>query len=47
MQLVDKINSSHDFEYVNHAHQQFLTTLQSQLFFKTPPVSGCGLEACH
>ena len=38
-QLVEKIQSTHDFESIKHAHESFVTTLQSQLFFTMPSVS--------
>ena len=38
-QLFDKIQSTHDFESIKHAHESFVTTLQSQLFFTMPAVS--------
>ena len=37
--LVEKIKSTHDFETIKHAHSEFLSTLQSQLFFSLDPVS--------
>ena len=38
-QLTEKIQSTHDFESIKHAHESFVTTLQSQLFFTMPAVS--------
>ena len=38
-QLMEKIQSTHDFESIKHAHESFVTTLQSQLFFTMPAVS--------
>ena len=38
-QLMEKIQSTHDFESIQHAHESFVTTLQSQLFFTMPAVS--------
>lgn len=38
-QLLEKIDSTHDFETIKHSHESFVTTLQSQLFFFLPPVS--------
>ena len=38
-QLVEEIQSTHDFESIKHAHESFVTTLQSQLFFTMPAVS--------
>ena len=37
--LFEKIQSTHDFESIKHAHEGFVATLQSQLFFTMPPVS--------
>ena len=38
-QLSEKIESTHDFESIKLAHEGFVTTLQSQLFFTMPAVS--------
>ena len=40
-QLLEKVNSTQDFESIKHAHENFVTTLQSQLFFKLPAVNLC------
>lgn len=37
--LLQKIKSTHDFETVKDAHSDFLSILQSQLFFSLDPVS--------
>ena len=37
--LVEKIKSTHDFETIKNSHSEFLSTLQSQLFFSLDPVS--------
>lgn len=37
--LVEKIKSTHDFENVKNAHSEFLSTLESQLFFCLDAVS--------
>lgn len=37
--LLQKIKSTHDFETVKNAHSDFLSILQSQLFFSLDPVS--------
>ncbi|XP_069138118.1 gamma-tubulin complex component 4-like [Argopecten irradians] len=39
--LVDKINSTRDFEAVRLAHDQFLSALLSQSFIHSKPVSNC------
>lgn len=48
--LVEKIRQTHDFETIKHAHETFVTTLQSQLFLLLPAVSHCLneiLELCN
>lgn len=37
-QLVSKINSTHDFESIKHAHEVYLNTLLTQLFTRLQPV---------
>lgn len=37
-QLLDKVSSTHDYETIKHAHEKYLTTLQSQLFLTQPSV---------
>jgi gamma-tubulin complex component 4 len=37
--LVEKIKSTHDFETIKNSHSEFLSTLQSQLFYSLDPVS--------
>lgn len=38
-QLVEKINSTRDFESIRLAHDNFLTTLMAQSFLLMKPVS--------
>lgn len=40
-QLVEKINSTRDFESIRLAHDQFVTTLMAQSFLLMKPVSHC------
>lgn len=40
-QLLDKVGSTHDYETIKHAHEKYLTTLQSQLFLTQPSISRC------
>jgi len=37
--LLDKVSTTHDFETIQHAHENFVTSLQSQLFLLLPAVS--------
>ena len=37
--LLEKVSSTHDYETIKHAHEKYLTTLQSQLFLTQPSVS--------
>lgn len=49
-QLLEKIRATHDFESIKHAHELFLTALQAQLFFVSPPISRALheiMELCH
>lgn len=38
-QLLNTVSSTHDYETIKHAHEKYLTTLQSQLFLTQPSVS--------
>lgn len=37
--LVERVSATHDYETIKHAHEKYLTTLQSQLFLTQPSVS--------
>lgn len=38
-ELLDRVNSTHDFESIKHAHESFVTAIQSQLFLSQQTVS--------
>lgn len=42
-QLLEKVSTTHDYETIKHAHEKYLTTLQSQLFLTQPSVRIQGL----
>lgn len=43
-QLVEKINSTRDFESIRLAHDQFVTTLMAQSFLLMKPVKNLNLK---